>query len=612
MSPIAAIVANWIENVSEYLDEHGDLPLIDVGPPLDDPEDGDFWLTVFHSGFDDELRKYLESAIASNPDDRVIRCVALSAYWWLTSIPSFGKEDVEDMATHERFCRQLRHFVRERDLQTCIGIEDIRWETSNAGVVCDPERSFQLVERLRGQLAEHELRYIQGRLAFQFAFSKLWDVPQGTYDFTLGSNPSFWNLPWDHSPSSPKLISAFLARLKLSAAALDPALSSKEPGRFRVDSIHDAIKHLSGIACRDKWPEVDLMLGRCHFELQNYSAASETWFGSITSFGSSMEGFEALEHAIRDQTDTVNHRSKIVHLIKPMLYGFLAKAFERAGKPSDAIRTMEEWIEEFPEHPGTYERLARIHSANCEPVKAYECLRKETDRNPIIGEDPIHSLILQLGPLAADYLDVRRAIRLEAEKDPNGVALLRETLLLQWPAFSQLPDELQVEWSHGIWGRVRSPYPVPVRCRALVNCVTSVLEVQLKSLVFEEFRAEVPLSLESTVRDKDADLLRSYLRREEWLEFGKMLRIIARAQESDAPGELILLSGWLNDRYPHVSIEAWQSRKVTKIRNRAHHSHSEPITEEEATLVYSFCWDSLKALHQRERSKPIRINSGFN
>jgi tetratricopeptide (TPR) repeat protein len=389
--------------------------------------------------------------------------------------------------------------------------------------------------------------------------------------------------------------------------ALSPDLTTSGAQGWQLDSLYDAAKYLGKVPAPGKWPEILLMLGKSHFELGNYSRAIEVWRSLINDFSTIFALYSKLEEIGCAPNESDSGGKMFVLAIKSLLYGQLADSYQCVEKIPDAIRTVEEWIREFPEQLGTYERMSRIYAATCDPVQAYTWLRKEVDRNPAVGEDPNRSLALQLGVLASDRIDSRRALRLEAEKDPDGLALIRQVIALQWPTLMRLPDDLQDEWVHGVWGRVRSPLPLQKRCRDLVRSVTFVLEAQLRRVIFEAFGSETSLGLHTPWLGKDAELLRSYLNGEARMGLGQMFGILKRAYSPDKSVELSSLRTWIEHRYPRIAVGVRKSSKIVSIRNRASHSQDEPITEEEADLVYGFCLRTLEALHPPKLPQPTQL-----
>jgi tetratricopeptide (TPR) repeat protein len=101
------------------------------------------------------------------------------------------------------------------------------------------------------------------------------------------------------------------------------------------------------------------------------------------------------------------------------LYQNAAECYAKCGMAEEAARLLERCVEEFPRTPGLWLKLARLYITSASDVdlqKAQECLRKEEEIDPSFGENPLGSIALMLGELAAT--DLRATLRKVAESSP--------------------------------------------------------------------------------------------------------------------------------------------------------------------------------------------------
>ncbi len=269
---------------------------------------------------------------------------------------TFWRREKEEVITLQRKRHRdyLGYLVRLRDIESS-NPEQIRWEIVNACAVEDFERALSWCELFQQVLPE-KADYLKGRLHFLIPFSHL----GRTYKLMK------WNLPI--TPEEDQLVNWRLYMLTVNP--VDWGIDEKDR-----DHLRDAVKYLARDP--DHALSARFMLARSYSETGDHIGAAREYAWLLQHRDRVQELWEANPFC-RNCFRPLNE------WLIPGLHKCLIHAYAHFNT-DEAIDAAERWVKEFPDQPGTYERMARLYQTKGDFKRAYEYLQKEADRNPRFG-----------------------------------------------------------------------------------------------------------------------------------------------------------------------------------------------------------------------------------
>lgn len=251
----------------------------------------------------------------------------------------------------------------------------------------------------------------------------------------------------------------------------------------------------------------------------------------------------------------------IYETIMMHLHWALVEAYDSASETDKAIEAGERFIQAFPDAPGAYARLARLHVREMKYQAAYGYLLKEYERNPSFGEDPNVYLALAFGGIAGpDRLS--EALSKYRSSNPAEFALMRSLVLNHWPEFAKLSEESQADWVAASWllfTQALGGGPAQSWAVSAGHRFGLALERELIARVFKPFSEAAPEDLHVGQ-----------------LSPGNMCEGLRRPPERFAE--------WLDTNKPRLRKELWRvdTHRIVVLRNRSDHASPQPITKAEA------------------------------
>ncbi len=465
-----ATLQSWISQARQMLAREEDYPLISSREiNMDD--------ALFRAWPErSEQRSVLESAYARDPQDTAVRFVALNflyrltRYWQGSETEALYEDECD--AVHE----DLKLFVRLAEPDGLEDLRTIRWEIVNACAIKDYERVGRLYDRIEHlrPLSDAEVHALRGQFHFLVVFLPRWE---------LQDELSMWVQRVDGTFGA-RDFRAVLIALEAHQIQGTAALSPED-----IDHLRDACSQLEKALSRnpDLSPAYRFMLTRAYFAKGDFhnAAAQCEWLlqrlpGSVPEFVRSLD-------------------AKIYEAVIMSLHRALVEACDSAGETDRAIEASERLIRVYPNAPGTYARLARLHlKKTADYEAAYRCLLKECERNPSFGEDPNVSLALAFGEIAGPDR-FSKALSTYRSSNPAEFALVRSLVLNHWPDFAKLSEESQTDWVNGNWSLFTQAFGEGAQqppARHASYCFGLALERELVARVFRPFSKAVPEDLD--------------------------------------------------------------------------------------------------------------------
>lgn len=573
-------VNQWIDTARALLAKQVHIPLIDNGE-IDMTEE--IW-EAWEYG-DSPLREAVDNVLSRDPDDPAGRFVALNAYYRLMTDdpPEDGALIPEELREH------LGYLVRLRDVNSCVEVCTIRWEIVNACAVHDHPRALALCDQLGDLLPAGERQYMSGRLHFLIALVHTWDTEESL---------ELWDLPLGPAPDGLRGVWRWLNATILHCAGIQKVPTRASVTEEDKDHLRDAIKHLEKAVASE------------------HSLPASTRFMLARSYASIGDGYNSAKHykwmldhqnlfrqsCVDEQGPLSNMNMNMERFSKtlvPGIHACLVNAYDDAGELDKAISAAEAWITACPDHLGTYERMARLQQERPNPVAAAECMRKEYDRNPALGEDPNISIILALGGIISlSRLD--EALKSIAATHPQEHALVESVVKNHWPAFAQLDTDSRQRWVSGAWLLGTN---APQGAGISVHCFAWVVERELRTAIFEPFAEYVRSHsdvLEQCTDDEATREFCRYLKGRGLFTLGPMFKVFGFTRR---PASRIIASfaEWLKRDRPWLisGLDRLRTDKIVYFRNREDHADIRTIKTDEGEEMSKICREVINLLHPR-------------
>jgi tetratricopeptide (TPR) repeat protein len=288
---------------------------------------------------------------------------------------------------------------------------------------------------------------------------------------------------------------------------------------------------------------------------------------------------------------------------KLKLYKLLSTIYQNTGQIEAAVECLERCGAEFPEEAGIHRKLAELFADRGDYRSAYECLVKEKEVTPELEKELGVRIALALGALQGSTEPSDQASKF-LESHPPIRPLLDSTLKAYWPRFIQLREQSQSEWRSGICEMYLFASMVPEdRIRRNENAVkhfAKVVELELKTRVFEEYRKQVPgqnrnPSLPTPGRDPWLRTLDYFLAKRGKLNLDKMIQtfqgMIQTFQgkySSDPVAQRF--HAWLQEKHRKLLLKIEVLEKIRRPRGDATH---EEMTPKLAESVAQWCREVL-------------------
>jgi tetratricopeptide (TPR) repeat protein len=274
----------------------------------------------------------------------------------------------------------------------------------------------------------------------------------------------------------------------------------------------------------------------------------------------------------------------------------LVNAYDHAEELDNAISAANDWIASCPEHPGTFDRMARLFQKRGDFAAAYEWLRKEEERNPSFGEDPNISLALALGGTPAGF-QLDKLLKDLPTSRPHEYSLVESVVQTHWASFAKLQPESKKRWATGAWLlSADMPHPPDVAAQ----CFSWAVERELRSAVFAAFAEHTkkhPGLLDSDT-DERTKIFSRYLKGYPNITLGQMLTTLEGALRWQSH-LTTQLAQWLKSEHPQLlsKLPGLHTDRISELRNRAVHGVPQTITTAEAQEMATLCQGLISALH---------------
>ena len=562
-------INRWVQEARKLLTDQPHLPLIDGGEIEMADE---LVLAWFRDG---DLRTAIENVLARDPDDLAVRFVALSAYYRLATLSVIEQEEELEYRRQE-FRDYLGYLVRLREPDRCAAPADIRWEIVNACAVEDYSRALSLCDLLKDILPAPVAQYHCGHLQFLVALLPTLDTEQALqhWDLPLGEPPDGLRGIWQ-CINVGILYSASIERFPTRASLTDDG----------KDHLRDAIKHLEKcVRMPEAPPSARFMLARSYVGIgDGYNAARHyQWM---------IDHRQALFDACA--TEAPLGETDWESTLLPGVHRCVVNAYDSAGELDKAITANTAWVAAFPDEPGTYERMARLFQSKGDYHTAYNWLRQEAERSPLLGEDPNVSMALALGSVAARAnINVTLGNFATAHHDQHS--LIHALLMEYWPAYQRLAPESRERWATGPLLRSAT---IPHGPGLAAHSFAWVVERELRTTIFDKFRRAV-MSRPFTNAEEDDKLQQRYVRGCGGLSLGQMLSLIERGTQARTP--LVREFGdWLRRERPwlRVGLPRIRTDSIIALRNRENHADLQTVQADEVKTMEGTCRDLLNILH---------------
>jgi hypothetical protein len=562
-------VNRWVQEARKLLTGERHLPLIDDCKVEMADELVQAW---FHDG---DLRTAIENVLARDPDDLAVRFVALSAYYRLANL-SVIEEEGEIESRRQEFRDYLGYLVRLRDPDRCTAPADIRWEIVNACAVDDYSRALSLCDPLKEILPEPVAQYHCGRLQFLVALLPTLDTEQELqhWDLPLGKRPDGLRGIWQ-CINVGILYSASIERFPTRASLTDDG----------KDHLRDAIKHLERCV---RTPEVP---PSAHFMLARSYAGIGDGYNAARHYQWMIDHRQPLFDACA--TEAPLGETDWESTLLPGVHRCLVNAYDSAGELDKAITANTAWVEAFPGEPGTYERMARLFQSKGDYLTAYNWLRQEAERSPLLGEDPNVSIALALGSVAAGA-NIDATLGNFATAHPDQHSLIDALLIEYWPAYQRLAPESRERWATGALLRSTT---IPHSPGLAAHSFAWVVERELRTTIFDKFRTAV-MSRPFKNAEEDDKLLQGYVQGYGRISLGQMINLIERGTQARTP--LVReLGDWLKREHPwlRAGLSRIRTDSITALRNREDHADRQTVKADELKTMEGACREILNILH---------------
>lgn len=436
----------------------------------------------------------------------------------------------------------------------------IRWEITNAYMVENWDRAFQLYDRAEqlGLARDVDLFLMRGHLQFLIASYRCRSSqPQKSLCYTR-KLPPLHPFNWEPTIYDSQVLPLALLLLD---SGLDTAPSSEDIREADENRLQEAIRDL-----RQAQQEIELpppyraILARCHFR--------------VGALHSAMAEYELLLNA----TSEPPWMATKVHV-----YRAIATCHVQEGDLKKAIITLQACTDEFPRETKIYLETANLQSQNADYFGVAETLRKAAETVPDIDTDWRLSTVLALrgmmdGP-GQKFQDGQ--IQKLRESHPGVWHLIDRTCTAHWPVFTQLCIPVREAWTVAIF---LAYYVVTQEEIARVvweeTAITKfalAVEIELRSRVFDFFREEVlnnpklkkAAQVGATSRG-EAKIFSKYLTAERPLTLGQMETIIGFSNQAEK-GILSDFGAWLVRMQPQVANIDKNLSIIVDPRNLASH-----------------------------------------
>jgi len=593
-------VESWIEWSKANLPATGDIPKInstELRPPWLEDALETVQMMAYHR---DELLTCFRTHLDAKPIDIPSRFTALHVYSAFIAVEEVaeylggyctpvarergGEEAIELIEESEREARQVIE-ASAKDLADLVHRLDvdkvpadwrfIRWEILNSYAVGDWDRALKLYDRAGepGPLELTDLQLMRGQFRYLLVYAS---------EFELGLYLLWWE-PKVYGPDDPeRFLLLFLSGLSMSKPETHLTHSHRDTLRGAANDLEKALDKTQGAAPADAVYRA--VLARCHSSLGRFREAAAQYAKVLSS-----------------QLVT------LVPFLKKPVYKALTSVYRAGGELQEAINTLEQWAQDFPEEKGIYLQVAELKAEMGDFDSVLIAIRNEEERNPEADRDWRVTSLLALG----DTRDVSRkllsALKSDEEVYYSTVALLRE----YWPAYATLSAKAQEEWTAGslLWNCLPGKPMRNTWLRKAALCYASAAEIELRARFFTPFRDRVRRAPELLTiaqqgrTDKDAGIFCQFI-----VSGNGSLTLLQMASilgECNRPQKPILkeFKAWLGPAHPVLAKQVPALREIGAFRNPGTHEATSTTTMER---VPEWCRSVIEALIQAGSN----LNSG--
>jgi tetratricopeptide (TPR) repeat protein len=561
----AVIRTTWFEHARERFEREGEYPLIDDADVVKWEDLHDFWPWEERGWSSNRSAEELcQQALRSDLADLPVRFVYLNLFYRLAHYPAeelaVVVEDQEAAAKYRaQFLDCLKTLVWPVEASGCEDPRRVRWEIVNACVIRDWDLARRLYNRLEELAGKDELVRLSGQRGEQEFLSVLADRCEI-------DGPCCWApLPEQVSDERVLRVGRYLLCLCCVADHADGSFTDEEIERLR-DAAHHLEKAIRGR--HNLAVLLRFLLLRCNLILGKFEEAAT--------------GCEELL-AYRGGLAEVFHSPEIVSDLVADLYSRLVEAHRSAGQVERAISANQRWIEEYPDQPGTFERLSLLFAEQGDLKKAYECLRKEVDRNTALGEDPRISLALRYGAVYRDPAD--RAADFETRTDPEKLRNVEVVARALWPEVENLDDRNIQDWVRGcaclLWHDMDDP-------KLPVYYFGRLVESELRIRLLDPFLKRLsPEHLQSIRSGTDKDSFTKFVRHGSAPALGQILQEFLHWNDPPRSGASKRFREWLRAEKPWLvtALRAVDLRRLGDLYKSAKHRDEARLSWDEAAQM---------------------------
>lgn len=572
-------IQSWIAWAREHLPASGDIPKISVARSnFAVPWDDEYWWLFNHAqNVEDPLPEWLScfaDELSGASADPAVRFTALNLYHKLAHYDGYPYHEDEVSIKREGFEKQLILLVGFLKVEECPADWRIfRWEILNSYAIRDLDRARDLYNRAvtLELLDRSDLLLLRGQFAFLAVFGPKLDNEFDLFDW----EPKLYG-PQDF-PKDMLFFWGFLHdKPEISLSELERKMLLKAKNDFE-EAIVDR---------PDVLPMYRLPLAKCCFSTDHFHDAIAQYQWLLNSHSGNV--FQ--EQIYQEERPA----------LRKLLYESLIKCYLSVHERRKAIETLEQQALEYPNENGIYLQIAKLLAYEKDLPAIAECIRKEEERDPHIGEDPILSTLLIAGETWENSEADKSRLRAKPEYEPL-VSLLKE----YWPPFAVLGEKASEEWVFGIMethfcavgGRMRDTY-----LRKANAAFAQAVELELSSKIFVEFRkcaapAKVrPLAIQA-VKEENKELtpFANFVLGKSELGIGQMAYILDHSGTSKY-ALFQEFAAWVRSNYPSVLERVARIYDIAKFRNPALHQ-SETIGTIEH--IPSWCREAIDALCPR-------------